>query len=217
MITKHGEIDDALTIVVPTIGRDSLQNTLDSIKSQIRQFDQVFVVADGTFPHSQDLVRKYGIQFGYFNIPDGPHNDWGARARNYGMSFAKKAYISFMDDDDEYLPGAFEAIKNAVHEFPGQPFMFRMKHGDRTIWNSKEIKMNNVSSQMVVVPNDQGRLGQFTDRYEGDFDFIRSTADLYFPDQNPYIWREETIAVLFKANGKPHENPLSALELPPDF
>ncbi len=217
MITPHGEIDDALTIVVPTIGRDSLENTLDSIKSQMHQFDQVFVVADGKFPHSRKLVSTYGVQFGYFDLPAGPHNDWGARARNYGLSMAKKAYVCFMDDDDEYLPGAFQAIRAAIHEFPGNPFMFRMLHGGQIIWKNKEIEIGNVSSQMIVVPNDQGRLGRFTDRYEGDFDFIRSTADLYFPDHNPFVWREDLIAVLFKANGKPNESPLPTLELPTDL
>lgn len=211
------EIDDALTIIIPTIGRPSLQDTLDSIASQIGPFDQVFVVADGTYPESRCLVENYGIQYGYFEINDGPHHDWGARARNFGISIAKKAYIAFMDDDDRYLPGAFAFIKNAIHLFPGNPFLFRMIHGKSMIWTRNELVLGNVSSQMVVVPNDCTKLSRFTDRYEGDFDFIKGTADLYSTDYDPFIWREEIISILFKANGKPNENPIPPMELPTDF
>jgi glycosyltransferase involved in cell wall biosynthesis len=211
------EVDDALTIVVPTIGRPSLRNTLDSIACQLQMFDQVFVVADGNYPASNTLVQQYGIQYGYFELANGPHNDWGARARNFGIDLAKKAYIAFMDDDDHYLPGAFEFIKNAIQMSPGNPFMFRMIHGKNIIWTRNELALGNVSSQMVVVPNDRKKLGRFTDRYEGDYDFIKQTADLYSTDYDPFIWREEIISILFKANGKPYESPIPTLELPTDF
>lgn len=211
------EIDDALTIVVPTIGRPSVKATLDSIAIQLQMFDQVFIVADGSYPDVKKLVQKYGIQYGYFEIPGGPHHDWGARARNFGLELAKKAYIAFMDDDDHYLPGAFGFIKNAIQAFPGNPFMFRMIHGRNIIWKEKKLYLGNVSSQMAVVPNNKKKLARFTNRYEGDYDFIKGTADLYSTDYNPFIWREEIISILFKANGKPDENPISAVELPTDL
>lgn len=211
------EVDDALTIVVPTIGRPSLKNTLDSIASQIQMFDQVFIVADGIYPQSKALAKTYGIQYGYFEFADGPAGDWGARARNFGVDLAKKAYIAFMDDDDQYLPGAFAFIKNAIKTFPGDPFMFRMIHGKSMLWTRNDLAVGNVSSQMVVVPNIKKKLGRFTSRYEGDFDFIKSTADLYATDYDPFIWREEIISILFKANGRPDESPVSIVELPTDL
>lgn len=211
------EIDDALTIVIPSIGRPTLENTLNSIASQLERFDQVFVVGDGHYPETKKLVGKYGIQYGYFEMAGGPHHDWGARARNFGVDLAKKAYIAFMDDDDQYLPGAFKHIKNAIKSFNGYPFMFRMMHTRSIIWTTPDLFVGNVSSQMVVVPNDKAKLGRFTDRYEGDFDFIQSTADKYSVYHNPFLWREEIISVLFKANGKPNETPLPPVELPTDL
>lgn len=197
------EINDALTIIVPTIGRASLRNTLDSIASQLQIFDQVFVVADGIYPESKALVKPYGIQYTYFELPDGPHHDWGARARNFGIERAAKAYIAFMDDDDQYLPGAFLSMKDAIRNRPGSPFLFRMMHGKSILWRQREVTLGNVSSQMVVVPNDQKKLGRFTDRYEGDFDFIQKTARLYSSKIDPFIWREEITSILIKSNGKP--------------
>lgn len=207
-------IDDSLTIIVPTIGRTTLKITLDSIAAQLGLYDQVFVVGDGVYPESKKLVEPYGIQFGYFELPDGPHQDWGARARNFAVSIAKKAYISFMDDDDSYLPGAFTAIRNAIHESPGKPLIFRMLHGRDILWRQNKIFIGNVSSQMIVVPNDPSKLGRFSERYEGDHDFIASTADLYGSGNKSFVWRSELIAILVKANGKRHASTLPTMELP---
>jgi glycosyltransferase involved in cell wall biosynthesis len=209
-------IDDSLTIILPTIGRPSLKATLDSIAMQIGRYDQVFVVADGHYPAAKKLVDSYGIQYGYFEIPGGPHGDWGARARNFALPLSKKGYISFMDDDDCYLPGAFAAIRRAIQELPGKLFLFRMFHGTTILWRREELTLGNVSSQMVVVPNRQDKLGRFTERYEGDFDFIESTAGLYADGYDPFIWRKEIIAILFKANGKPDASALRSVELPAD-
>jgi glycosyltransferase involved in cell wall biosynthesis len=193
------EVDDALTIIVPTIGRPSLRNTLDSIASQLQMFDQVFVVADGIYPESKALVKTFGIQYGYFEFADGPTGDWGARARNFGIDLAQKAYIAFMDDDDEYLPGAFVSIKKAIQEHPGSPFLFRMMHKKRIIWEKPEVSVGNVSTQMVLVPNDPLKIPRYTERYEGDYDFIKGVGDLY----PAFIWREEITSILIKSNGKP--------------
>jgi glycosyltransferase involved in cell wall biosynthesis len=208
--------DDSLTIILPTIGRLSLKASLDSISMQMGPHDQVFVIGDGQYPESRKLVDTYGIRYAYFELPQGPHRDWGARARNFALPLAKKGYISFMDDDDCYLPGAFAAIRRAIHEFPGKPFLFRMLHGTSILWRTEEIALGNVSSQMVVLPNQQSKLGRFTERYEGDFDFIESTAGLYARGYDPFIWRKEIIAILFKANGKKDASTLHSVELPAD-
>jgi glycosyltransferase involved in cell wall biosynthesis len=196
------EIDDSLTIIVPTIGRNSLKHTLESISIQAETNVQILIVADGIYPKSRQLVESKGPPYTYHELSDGPHHDWGARARNFALALAKTAYIAFMDDDDRYLPGAFQFIKAAIKVFPGHPFLFRMMHEKSIIWKTHELAVGNISSQMVVVPNDQRKLSRFTERYEGDYDFIKGTADLYSPGYDPFIWREEITAILFKANGK---------------
>lgn len=195
------EPDDALSIIVPTVGRPSLKDTLESILTQIKPCDQILVIADGVYPESRQFVETKGTQFTYIELADGPHHDWGARARNLAIPLATKAYIAFMDDDDQYLSGAFKSMKNAIRAFPGRPFLFRMKHGKRIIWTRRELFMGNVSSQMVLFPNKQDKLARFTDRYEGDYDFIQRTADRWSPGYDPFVWREEVTSILLKANG----------------
>lgn len=100
-----------------------------------------------------------------------------------------------MDDDDEYLPGAFEAVRKAIKQHSTRVHIFRMLRAqpfNDVIWKMQDLtRPGEVSTQMIAVPNDW-RLGEWTPRYEGDFDFLTSTLAKH--DQPP-IWHERIIAL----------------------
>jgi hypothetical protein len=48
-----------------------------------------------------------------------------------------------------------------------------------------------VGGHCMVVPNVPEKLGQWTDRYEGDFDFIEDTLKRWEPLEP--VWRQEVI------------------------
>lgn len=88
-----------LTVVIPTIGRGSLVNAVDSIVEPELSV-QVIVVTDKI----QDLSKVIEMLSGReVRIVRGP--DLGAPgARNEGMRLATSRYISFLDDDDLWMP-----------------------------------------------------------------------------------------------------------------
>lgn len=154
----------SLSIIIPTSGRWSLNATLLSITPQLEPGDEIIVVRDSS-------------------------DDWGMKARNEAMRRAKGTWLAFMDDDDIYLPGAL-ALMRAVTG----PTIFRMRRGsphNDVLWTDKELRPGNVSTQMFVTPCIP--LGRWGNRYEGDFDFIASTLDLY--PVGALTWRQEQIAV----------------------
>ncbi len=160
-----------LSIVIPTTGRPSLARTLDSLTPQLRPGDEVIVERDNT-------------------------GDWGATPRTRGMRRASGDWILWMDDDDCYTEGALHAVRRAVAKSPGRPHIFGMRRGrpfNNTLPVSREVRVGNVSTQMLVIPNDQARLGQWGTMYEGDFSFLVSTLALYPPDS--LVWRDEVIAI----------------------
>lgn len=98
-----------LSVIVPTCNRlDFLQRALNSVLSQDIHDLEIVIVDDS----SEDLTEKiYSIisslsksscRFKVFRN-NGPHS--AARARNLGVSRATSTYITFLDDDDIYLPG----------------------------------------------------------------------------------------------------------------
>ncbi len=161
----------SLSIIVPTSGRPSLNRTLASITSQMLPQDQLLVLRDDS-------------------------GDWGNTPRNHGITMATGDYLMFMDDDDTYHEGALAMVRRALAENPGRPHIFRMaRHGRMhdCLPDKKIVAAGQISTQMFVFPNNPERLGRWSQRYEGDFDFADSTLALYPPDS--LIWRDEIIAI----------------------
>lgn len=184
-----------LSIIVPTIGRPSLLATIQSITAQLLPLDEVVVVSDGPSDEARKIVAAAGHQYVYLETAERMW-DWGGTPRNIGMTQAHGHYLSFMDDDDIYLPGALDAIRQAAMENPRVPLIFRMKHRGKIIWDKSILRPGNVSSQMLAVPNINGAVGRWTARYAGDYDFIVHTVDLH---RGALVFREEVIAELVRA------------------
>jgi glycosyltransferase involved in cell wall biosynthesis len=116
---------------------------------------------------------------------------WGHRARNEMMEKATRDMLLFMDDDDIYLPGGLEMVRQGVGEWTSNLHIFKMEYMDGSpLWRQPVLALGNLSTQMIVAPNIPGLLGHWGDRYEGDFDFACSTAQ----KAGEPFWHEEIIA-----------------------
>ncbi len=146
-----------IATIIATVGRESAMRAIKSVLTQQIEGDQLIVITD-----------------------DPPHNDWGAWARNEGMRQATADFIAFIDDDDMYAPGAFAAMRAALSKQPDHVHIFRMQIcGPMTndiVWTEQDLsKPGQVGTPMIVVPNDQSKLGRFTNRYQCDYDFAVET------------------------------------------
>lgn len=185
----------SLSIIVPTIGRPSLINALDSIQSQLRPGDEVLVVSDGLRPNIPDIANFFDGRFRFMESP-GPASDWGATPRNYGIERAANSHLAFMDDDDVYLPGAFDAFRQAITQAPAQPHLFRISREGKVIWEYQVVRGANVSTQMFLVPKLPGRVGRWSRDYDGDLHFIQETLGYYPEGHDAVLWHEEIVASL---------------------
>jgi CDP-glycerol glycerophosphotransferase len=190
-----------ISIIIPTIGRPSLERTLRSAKDQLDGNDELIVVGDGCQPLGFDIAKSFGARYNQV----GPTHMWGHAQRNMGITMAQSLYLAFMDDDDEYFPGALESIRQAIREHPGKIFLFRMDDAGRIIWTDKSLRFSNVSTQMFVIPNDIKKIGYWQknaytlDGKGGDFRFIADTTALYAPGD--LIYRPEVIAKVHRHSG----------------
>jgi len=159
-----------ISFIIPTIGRDSLQSTLESIKQ---------------WPGDEVLVIRH-------NPPSG---NWGNAERQEGTDKATCDYLAFIDDDDVYAPKAREIMDKAIEENPnGYPILFKMQYPNgRILWVDKKNRCGNVSAQMMLVPNVKDNLHYWRQHESAaDFQFMNNWK---WPHKLT-IWREEIICYL---------------------
>lgn len=159
----------SLSILVASSGRTTLARTLLSISPQLEPGDELLVDVNDDAP-------------------------WGHAARNRLMARARGTHLLFMDDDDAYLDGALKLARAAAELTPDRVHIFQMRYPDGDVlWRTHDVEVGNVSTIMLMVPNQPDDLGVWSDRYEGDFDFLAETLELR---GDAPVWHEDVIAAV---------------------
>lgn len=183
-----------LTVVIPTIGRDSLPRTLASIPSDV----ETIVVADTHEMDVDTLANVRAYTGGRCLELDAGRHDRGDSQIAYGFSVARGLWLLNCGDDDVYEPGAFNVMSRAIADQAGpqHPLMFkaemhpnnvRLDRAPVVLWSHREIKRFKVTGQSFVCPNDPERLGV----WETDWHFMATTVANF---GGMVDWREELIA-----------------------
>jgi hypothetical protein len=146
-----------LSVIVPTSGRRTLPKALAAVSAQLRPGDEILVSCN------RDM-------------------DYGARARNDLMARAKGTHLLFLDDDDEYVPGALDAFRSWAAANPGRIGIFREQLVDGTLhWKTPDFRIGNVGTVIFCVPNVPDQLGVWDiygdDWAPTDWVFISATAE----------------------------------------
>ena len=175
-----------ISYIVATIGRPSLQRTLESIECW--PGDEIIVIGN-----VQTAERGHVRLFAH-----PPGRDWGSKERNAAMPLARGRFISHMDDDDVYVPGTRAKLALAMVDHPNGPTIFRMRlPGGGVLWNDRAIRWGNVGLPMIFHPNDPKRLGRFgVDQDCGDLRFLETMGW----SAGEIAWREDVIAELGQAH-----------------
>lgn len=94
-----------LSVIIPTCNRnDLLHQAVMSVISQDITDYEIVIVDDSTQPRKPDFFDKLSkIATIRYVINEGEHG--AALARNKGVEVALGTYVTFLDDDDLYMPG----------------------------------------------------------------------------------------------------------------
>lgn len=184
----------SITVITPTIGRDSLEKMFLQLHPQLSPGDEHLVIGDGPQPNAEKIVDKVKSPYvRYWEFP--LIMNYGNPQRNQAISHAVGDYLMFVDDDDQVPPGAIDKVKKAAEANPGKILMFRMQHPPGPLWVRKELACGNVSGQMFICPNVKGKVGRWSTHYSADFDFMTSTVALYPDPSDAIVWLSDIISI----------------------
>jgi len=116
-IYSYKEKDPKITFIIPSIGRDTLKRTIDSIIALNNPNWKVIIIMDGV-PCPYNIEDKYKSKIMVMNIPKTGRQRSGGQAgkvRNIGILRCDTEWVAFVDDDDtispDYIDKALEEIK----------------------------------------------------------------------------------------------------------
>lgn len=187
----------SITIMLPTVGRSTLETTLESIcAQQLGPEDRVMLISDGYHSRVDDVHKIYAQRLPIdLCVIDGPNNDWGHTPRNLMMPHVRTTHIHHMDDDDIYAsPSSLSVMRSHIEQNPGVPHIYRVQFADdgKVIWHTEgQITFGNVTTISFVHPHLKGQYAYWPPRVGGDFEFWRDTQTHYPP--NSLIWHPEVL------------------------
>lgn len=135
----------SLTVIVPTCGRPTLENTVRSALKQMEPGDEVLVVG----PRKPEVEHEQLRWLQYDNMGCDPTTlrprrretepgyASGAIERDLGREAAKTTHITVIDDDDVHVEGALAAYRDAIAAAPDLITVFRVQYGDTRQWVSQ--------------------------------------------------------------------------------
>src|SRR5688572_9163762 len=107
------------SVVTPTFNRrDTLPRAVASVLSQTFSDLELVIVDDASSDsYATALARLDPLRI---RVIRNTINRGAAGARNVGIHAARGTYVSFLDDDDEYLSSFLESTHAALREMPSQ-------------------------------------------------------------------------------------------------
>jgi glycosyltransferase involved in cell wall biosynthesis len=186
-----------LSVIIPTIGRPGLRSALQSVllQPQARQVEVIVVGDSFERPTALEAASALCAELGARYLEhDGGLHCWGQPQRNAGMAAAKGRWLAFLADDDIHYPDSLTTIFAAIDQrLEPMPLLFRVDHWiGLPIWQAPYLKQANIDANCLVVPNRPDRLGTWTNRYEGDFDFAAETVAKW---RGQVEWRREFLGI----------------------
>lgn len=173
-----------LSVVIPTVGRETLQMTLDSLSAQPEcEGVEVLVVGDtygGRTPAlEQAHIRAELMGFKWLEHDAGLHCV-GQPQRTAGARAAKAPWVWFSQDDNVAAQDSLAAIELAIDQQPRRrPLFFRMRtHWGAQVWRQPHLALGNIDADCLVFPRTIAHAVEWGLRYEGDYDAAARALDL---------------------------------------
>lgn len=166
-----------IAVVIPSLGRPTLEAACASVRSQLAPGDALVVVGDG--PEAISLDRSLELGCTHFTYTPFPTHDLGCSQRDLALSMLADLpdppeRVWFMGDDDALEPDALTLVRASC--VPGYLVLTSLYHpaGRAYWWSFGETYCD----AMALLELD-GPRGEWWDRHGGDHKFVADTVAAY--------------------------------------
>jgi hypothetical protein len=160
----------SFNVILTTINRPTLERMINSIKDQLTEIDYLTIIVD-IGPARPDLTSgcKATVMWITNSKTLGGH---GHGSRTKWQRFLPGDYHMNGDDDDVYTEDAMAKVREACTE--DKLYIFKMKFGEREIWEDRKLRYANIGTPCGVYP--PINLPDWPLEYGGDFKFYEQMS-----------------------------------------
>jgi glycosyltransferase involved in cell wall biosynthesis len=182
-----------ITFIIPTIGRLTLEKTLECLLNQTCCEWKAIVIFDGIDPTISSSTYDNRVQ-----IIKKPKTHkavcYGGDVRNYGIQFATTEWVAFVDDDDGIKPTYVETFLSEIASYDNDLIIFRMVKMRTTSHHLSEVKSMAESNTNISLPD-------YLRNYNGEDDPIIQLNVGYniFPFENVDNFYKSDVGISFAA------------------
>jgi glycosyltransferase involved in cell wall biosynthesis len=116
--------DPPFSVVIPSYNATAtIDSAIDSVLAQTREDFELIVVDDGSTDETPELVERHCAADARVKLIR-QENQGTAGARNTGVGASRGQFISFLDNDDLWMPNYLSAMSMALEEDPGAGFAY---------------------------------------------------------------------------------------------
>lgn len=163
-----------ITFIIPSIGRNTLPRTLESLKNMRNKNWNAIVVFDGINPNINETDNR--IKIIKLDKKQGEGRNYAGKVRNYGFNFVQTQWIGFVDDDDtlneQYIDQLIEHINNKS-DIDVVIFRMQYKNGGKILpkVEDNDFKINEVGISFCL-KTDITKEFNFVPSPSEDFDLL---------------------------------------------
>ena len=167
----------SLQVLIATIGRSTLQRMLDSLSPQLQEQDCLTLVFDGHDKIPEFDLSKFKCEIKQYFEPIAL-GYWGHGIRNkYASLLEKRDFVMHADDDDIYLPNAFEDVRKlCIDKYILYISRMTLGYNGRVIpcRLSNCFWTGNIGTPNGIIPYDLNLKGHWAEGHGGDCKFYES-------------------------------------------
>lgn len=140
------------SVIIPVFnGEKFITEAIDSVLNQTTTVYEIIVVDDGSTDNSAQIIKNYGNKVKYFY----KSNEGVASSYKRGLELAQGEFITFLDQDDIFLPSKLE---DAQQEFTKDPRLMVVIAKWKYFFATEALKNNFIYPQEIEKWN-YGMLG----------------------------------------------------------
>ena len=166
-------------VLLCTAGKPEINAMIASLKNELLEGDAITIIFDGPNAYENSKIDENLLK--EFKCPvkiikeETVLGFWGHGARNkyQGNLTPKTTYIMNADDDDTYIAGSFNILRQKCTD-PSVLYIARLTYvnaRNTLIPNEYVLKYGNISTQNGIIPFDLAAKGVWKEKYGGDFDY----------------------------------------------